>query len=80
MDPNPDDETSMPDPEPKIVILPPALTLRDLAQVLGLKPWELTKTLIGMGLFCKADSVLDFVTAAAVCSEHGVIAKQANGK
>lgn len=62
---------------PSSIELPDAITVRDLALMLRLKPFEVISSLIRLKVFASADVKIDFEKAAAVCSHYGVVATRA---
>jgi len=64
--------------EPNKVILPESITVAALAQVLDMKVFQLIKAAIQLKLFLKADSVLPYTAAAAVCEVLGVEVRRAD--
>ncbi len=62
---------------PSSIELPDMITVRDLALMLRLKPFEVISSLIRLKVFASADVKIDFEKAAAVCSHYGVVATRA---
>jgi translation initiation factor IF-2 len=55
----------------KIVHLKPPVAVRDLANALGLKPFEVIRDLMGMNIFVNLNQTIDVEVASAVCKRHG---------
>jgi len=55
----------------KIVHLKPPVAVRDLANALGLKPFEVIRDLMGMNIFVNLNQNIDVEVASAVCKRHG---------
>ncbi len=68
---------SMYRPVPKVVELPPLLTVKDLAGLLGLSPVEIIKTLMKNGVMANINQQIDYDTAAIVASDLGFESKEA---
>ncbi|MGC8837129.1 MAG: translation initiation factor IF-2 [Anaerolineae bacterium] len=62
-------------PRPTEVVLPPSLTVRELAERMRVSPIDVIKTLMNLGIIANINQQLDFDTAAIVASEMGVEAK-----
>lgn len=74
------------DPPVKIVPLPtksgegftveitPATTVKDLAEILHLRPIEIIAGLMGMGVFANLNHVVDFDSAAKLLAKYGYFA------
>jgi translation initiation factor IF-2 len=55
----------------KSIELPPAITVRDLAQEIDASPIEVIKTLMANGVMANINQQIDFDTAAIVAAEMG---------
>ncbi|MGQ9568083.1 MAG: translation initiation factor IF-2 [Anaerolineae bacterium] len=62
-------------PRPTEVVLPPSLTVRELAERMRVSPIDVIKTLMNLGIIANINQQLDFDTAAIVAAEMGVEAK-----
>lgn len=60
-----------PAPPPKVLHLKTGLSIKDLAPMLGLKPFQIIKDLMDMGIFANANQVLDLDTIGKICQLHG---------
>ncbi len=58
--------------EKHVVELPPQITVRELAQKLGVDPIQLLKTLINIGELVSINATIDYDTAALVAGEFGI--------
>ncbi len=56
----------------RVVIFKPPITVRDLAEKLGLKPFQLIADLMGIGVFATVTQTVDETAAIKVCAKHGV--------
>lgn len=61
---------------PTEVVLPPLVTVRELAEHMQVSPIDVIKTLMNLGIIANINQQLDFDTAAIVASEMGVEARQ----
>ncbi|MBC7222706.1 MAG: translation initiation factor IF-2 [Anaerolineae bacterium] len=57
---------------PTEVVLPPSVTVRELAEHMQVSPIDVIKTLMNLGIIANINQQLDFDTAAIVASEMGV--------
>lgn len=57
--------------EPRVVIIPASLTVRELAQLLGVSPIDVIKELMNNGIMAHINQQIDHETAAIVASEMG---------
>ena len=57
--------------EPKVLNLKLPIVLKDLADLMGLRPFLLIKDLMGMEIFARMDSTIDAEAAEKVCQLHG---------
>ena len=64
-------EVEAPKIDEKIVHLKPPVAVRDLANALGLKPFEVIRDLMGMNIFVNLNQNIDVEVASAVCKRHG---------
>ncbi len=58
------------------IFLPDYIEVKELASLLGLKPFTLVADLLELKIFRHADQMIDFATAARVTKSHGVIAER----
>ncbi|MFN2151121.1 MAG: translation initiation factor IF-2 N-terminal domain-containing protein, partial [Anaerolineales bacterium] len=57
--------------EPKTIILPPSITVRELSERLKSSPIDVIKTLMANGVMANINQQIDFDTAAIVAAELG---------
>jgi len=55
------------------IFLPDYIEVKDLAGLLGLKPFKVVADLLALRIFKHADEWIDFSTAATIARNHGVI-------
>ena len=58
------------------IFLPDHIAVKDLAKMLGLKPFKIVADLLELGIFKHADEVLEFATAATIARKHGFVAEK----
>jgi translation initiation factor IF-2 len=56
----------------KVIIFKPPVTVRELAERLGLKPFQLIADLMGIGVFATVTQTVEENAAIKVCAKHGV--------
>ena len=56
--------------------MPDYIKLRDLAELLGLKPFKVVAGVQELGIFKHADELIDFSTAATIAAKHGYVAER----
>lgn len=56
------------------VFIPPHTTVKKLAALLDLKPFEIVGDLLILGIFAMTDFLLDFKTISVVAKMHGYLA------
>ncbi|HID64155.1 MAG TPA: translation initiation factor IF-2, partial [Anaerolineae bacterium] len=61
---------------PKVVELPAALTVRQLANLLGISPIDIIKELMNNGIMANINQQIDYETAAIVAGEMGFETKE----
>ncbi|MBI2166277.1 MAG: translation initiation factor IF-2 [Chloroflexi bacterium] len=66
-------------PEPRVVELPPALTVKQLGEALGASPIEIIKQLMRNGVMAAINQVIDFDSAAIVAVDMGFEARRKAG-
>ena len=59
--------------DPKVIHLKPPIIVRDLAERMGLKTFNIIKDLMGFQVFAKADTAVEPEVATKVCEMHGFI-------
>ena len=58
------------------IFVPDYLEVRELAELLGLKPFQVVADLMELRLFKHADEWVDFATAANIARKHGFSAER----
>ena len=53
------------------------VAVKELAELLGLRPFKVVADVMELGVFKHADEVIDFPTAALVAQKHGYVAERA---
>jgi translation initiation factor IF-2 len=66
-------EPSAPVSDEKIVHIKPPIIVRELAQQIGLKPFQLIHDLMDMNIFAAINHTIEPDVAAAICKNHGYI-------
>lgn len=62
-----------PSPEKKVLHLKPPIIVKDLAEQLGLRPFQIIKDLMGLQIFANINQTVEPDIAAKVCEAHGVV-------
>jgi translation initiation factor IF-2 len=52
------------------------VVVKELAELLGLRPFKVVADVMELGLFKHANEVIDFPTAALVAQKHGYVAER----
>ncbi len=60
----------------KRIFLPDYIPVKELAQLLGLKPFKVVADALELRIFKHADDVIDFSTAAKIGNKHGYIVER----
>jgi hypothetical protein len=50
--------------------------VKELAKLLGLKPFKVVAGVLELGMFKHAGELIDFSTAATIASKHGYVAER----
>ena len=69
--PAPAGEPSAPVSDERIVHIKPPIIVRELAQQIGLKPFQLIHDLMDMNIFAAINHTIEPDVAAAICKKHG---------
>ena len=64
-------EPAAPVGDEKIVHIKPPIIVRELAQQIGLKPFQLIHDLMDMNIFAAINHTIEPDVAAAICKKHG---------
>jgi translation initiation factor IF-2 len=67
-----DEDDSSPT-DPKVIHIKPPIIVKDLAEKMGLKAFQLLKDLIALEVFVNQNSAIEAEVAARVCEKHGLI-------
>lgn len=67
-----EDESQPPSERPHHVVLPERIRVRDLAELLRLKPFWILARLMSFNLMMNVNEELDFPLAAEICRGFGV--------
>jgi len=60
----------------KRIFVPDYIEIRDLAELLGVKPFKVVAQVLKLRIFKHADEFIDFSTAATIAQQHGFIAEK----
>ena len=60
----------------KRVLVPDYIEVKELAKLLGLKPFKVVAGMLELGIFKHADELIDFSTAATIALRHGYVAER----
>ena len=60
----------------KRVFVPDYVEVRELAELLGLKPFEVVADLLALRIFKHSDEMIDFATAARIAAKRGYVAER----
>jgi translation initiation factor IF-2 len=58
------------------IYVPDYISIKELADLMGLKPFKVVADVLELGIFKHADELIDFPTAATVATKHGYFAEQ----
>jgi hypothetical protein len=65
-----------PEESGKNIFVPDYIKVRELAKLLGLKPFEVVAGVLELGMFKHADELISFSTAATIAAKHGYVAER----
>ena len=60
----------------KRVFVPDYIEVKELAKLLGLKPFKVVAGVLELGMFKHAGELIDFPTAATIATKHGYVAER----
>jgi hypothetical protein len=60
----------------KRVFEPDYIEVKELVELLGLKPFEIVAGVLELGIFKHADELIDFSTAATIATKHGYVTER----
>ncbi len=68
-----DDEKGDDIDDEKVIHIKPPIILKDLAERMGIKPFNIIKDLIALEVFASLDSSIEPEIAAKICADHGFV-------
>ncbi|MEI6279779.1 MAG: translation initiation factor IF-2 [Verrucomicrobiae bacterium] len=71
-DADPEEEGTPGEPQRKVLHIKPPIIVKDLAEHLGLKPFQIIKDLMALNIFANINQTIEPDIAAKVCDLHGV--------
>jgi hypothetical protein len=60
----------------KRIFVPSYIKVKELAKLLGLRPFKVVASVLELGIFKHADELIDFSTAATIAQNHGYVAER----
>jgi hypothetical protein len=66
------------DTQSKTVLVPSHIEIRELAELLHVKPFRVIADVLELKQFKRAEDLIDFSTAATVARKHGFVADMSN--
>ena len=60
----------------KRIFVPDYIEIRDLAEILGVKPFKVVAEVLELRIFKHADEFIDFSTASSIAQQHGFIVER----
>lgn len=60
----------------KRLFIPDYIEVRDLAELLGVKPFKVVAEVLALGIFKHAEELIDFPTASAIARNRGFVAER----
>ena len=67
------DTTAEPDADKKVIHLKTSITVKDLAPLIGIKPFQVIADLMSLQIFANINQTLELDTVAKLCEKHGFI-------
>jgi translation initiation factor IF-2 len=67
------DTTAEPDAGKKVIHLKTSITVKDLAPLIGIKPFQVIADLMSLQIFANINQTLELDTVAKLCEKHGFI-------
>jgi hypothetical protein len=64
-----------PGDSPRMIRIPDPVSVRELADAMNVKFYEVIRDLMAIEVFATPESKLDFATASRVCSQHDIVAR-----
>jgi translation initiation factor IF-2 len=65
------DTTAEPEAEKKVIHLKTSITVKDLAPLIGIKPFQVIADLMSLQIFANINQTLELDTVAKLCEKHG---------
>ena len=56
------------------IYVPDYISVKELAGLMGQKPFKVVADVLELGIFKQADDLIDFPTAATIATKHGYVA------
>src|SRR5262245_57369045 len=60
----------------KVIFVPNYIEIRELAELLGLKPFKVVAGILELRIFKHAEQSIDFSTAATIGNQHGFVVER----
>ena len=67
------DTTAEPEADKKVIHLKTSITVKDLAPLIGIKPFQVIADLMALQIFAKINQTLELDTVAKLCEKHGFV-------
>jgi translation initiation factor IF-2 len=67
------DTTAEPETDKKVIHLKASITVKDLAPLIGIKPFQVIADLMSLQIFANINQTLELDTVAKLCEKHGFI-------
>jgi translation initiation factor IF-2 len=67
------DETAEPEAGKKVIHLKTSITVKDLAPLIGIKPFQVIADLMSLQIFANINQTLELDTVAKLCEKHGFV-------
>ena len=64
------------EPDEKRIFISDYVEVRDLAELLGMKPFKVVAELLEMRIFKHADELIEFSTAALIANRQGFVVER----
>ena len=68
-----EDTTAEPETDKKVIHLKASITVKDLAPLIGIKPFQVIADLMSLQIFANINQALELDTVAKLCEKHGFI-------
>ncbi len=67
------DTTAEPETDKKVIHLKTSITVKDLAPLIGIKPFQVIADLMSLQIFANINQTLELDTVAKLCEKHGFV-------